>query len=75
MYQFLFTKNSIKYIARIFLHLTKAYEVLSDPKKRREYDEKLKAKLHQKERIEKFDAKRRQMKEGIREKKKKKKKK
>jgi len=57
------------------LHLTKAYEVLSDPKKRREYDEKLKAKLHQKERIEKFDAKRRQMKEGIREKKKKKKKK
>jgi len=38
--------------------------VLSDPKKRREYDEKLKAKLHQKERIEKFDAKRKQMKEG-----------
>jgi len=39
--------------------------VLSDPKKRREYDEKLKAKLQQKERIEKFDAKRRQMKEGF----------
>ena len=39
--------------------------MLSDPKKRREYDEKLKAKLQQKERIEKFDAKRRQMKEGF----------
>ena len=52
-------------IVKIFLKLTKAYEVLSDPKKKREYDEKLKAKLHQKERIQKFDAKRRQMKEGI----------
>ncbi|ORX82642.1 DnaJ-domain-containing protein [Anaeromyces robustus] len=54
-------KESLK----IFLELTKAYDVLSDPKKRREYDEKLKAKLQQKARIEKFDAKRRQMKEDL----------
>jgi len=54
-----------KEATRIFLKLTKAYDILSDPKKRREYDEKLKAKLQQKARIEKFDAKRRQMKEDL----------
>ncbi|OUM66500.1 hypothetical protein PIROE2DRAFT_59319 [Piromyces sp. E2] len=58
-------KTDDKEAIRIFLKLTKAYEVLCDPKKRREYDEKLKAKLHQKARIEKFDAKRRQMKEDL----------
>jgi len=51
--------------AALFLKLSKAYQTLSDPKKRAEFDLVQKARLEKKKRMEQMDTKRRKLKEGL----------
>eukprot|EP00761_Pharyngomonas_kirbyi_P014715 gb/GECH01014745.1/.p1 GENE.gb/GECH01014745.1/~~gb/GECH01014745.1/.p1 ORF type:complete len:215 (+),score=97.17 gb/GECH01014745.1/:1-645(+) len=53
--------------AELFHELTKAYETLLDPKEREEYDKKIKAKIQQKQKLKKMDAKRRRFREDLEE--------
>ncbi len=48
-----------------FIKLTKAYDILRDPERRKEYDETIRAKIAARKRREEMDAKRQQGVKGI----------
>lgn len=48
----------------MFIKLSKAYQILIDPKKKAEYDNVYKARIEKKKRLEQMDSKRRKLKEG-----------
>lgn len=51
--------------AALFLKLSKAYQVLTDPKKKADYDKNQKARLEKLKKLEQMDAKRRKLREGF----------
>ncbi|RIB27906.1 DnaJ domain-containing protein [Gigaspora rosea] len=56
--------TNIEEATRSFHKISKAYQTLTDPQKKLEYDNTYKARIAAKKRTEAFDAKRRLMKEG-----------
>ena len=55
---------SLTNAAVLFHELSRAYDILSDPAKRAEYDASVRAKLERRKRHEQLDSKRRKLKDG-----------
>ena len=56
--------GSLTNAAVLFHELSRAYDILSDPAKRAEYDASVRAKLERRKRHEQLDSKRRKLKDG-----------
>ncbi|CAG8631688.1 7130_t:CDS:2 [Funneliformis mosseae] len=59
--------NNVEAATKLFHQISIAYETLTDPRKKLEYDNIYKAKIESKKRFEKLDAKRKVMKEELEE--------